>query len=234
MRKSLLLLLFPLFCFAQFKTGKDLIISLHKKNYGKPCKTLAFKQTTNKYRNDSLKSSTTWTEYLEYPDKLRIEFGDTLKGNFVVFKNDSSYNYREFAFYKKDENKNLIMLLLGGMYFRKIDDVLKRINAEGIDLSLISEQQVNGKDCYVIGASKPDSNIPQICINKSTLLLESFTERSNGALLRVDVAERQKACNTEVETKLLIYVDGKLYQEELYYDTKFNQPVPKGKFDTKQ
>jgi hypothetical protein len=233
MKKTLLLLLFPLFCMAQYKTGKDLIISLHKKNSGKPCKTLAFKQTTS-WPQDTARKPMTWTEYLEYPDKLRIEFGDSTKGNYAVFKNDSAFRHKNFLLVSKSEDKNLIMLLLGGMYFRKLPDVLQRLEEAGIDLNRISTQKRDGKTCYVVGTQEINDSVPQIWFDKKTMLLESFTEKSKGALMRVVVAERKPACGTEVETKLLIYIDGKLYQEELYYDIKAGEPVPKGKFETKK
>jgi hypothetical protein len=233
MKNTLLLLLFPLFCIAQYKTGKDLIISLHKKNYGKPCQTLAFKQTTS-WPEDTARKSVTWTEYLEYPDKLRIEFGDSAKGNYVVFKNDSAFRHKNFTLANTSSDKNLIMLLLGGMYFRKLPDVLQRMEEAGIDLNAVSTQKRDGKTCYVVGTRNINDTVPQIRFDKKTLLLESFTERSKGAVMRVVVAKRKPACGTEVETKLLIYINGKLYQEEFYYDIKAGEPIPKGKFDTKK
>lgn len=233
MRKWMLILLLPLFCQAQFKTGKDLIISLHKKNYGKLCKTQQFKQTTNRYRNDSLISTDTWTEYLEFPDKLRIEIGDSTKGNYAIYKNDSSYRFRNFKLVRVEEDKSLIMLLLGGMFYRKKEDVLKRMEAFKIDLSLISEQTIGQTFCYVVGAKENDESKTQVWYNKKTLQLERFIENDNGTILDVRVKERTKACGGETETKLDIYINGKLFQEELYFDLVTGKKIPKGKFDVK-
>jgi hypothetical protein len=233
MKKLLYILFIPLFGQAQYKTGKDLIISLHNKTSAKPCQTLAFKQTTS-WPEDTTRKSMTWTEYLEYPDKLRIEFGDSAKGNYVVFKNDSAFRHKNFTLVNTSQDKNLIMLLLGGMYFRTLPDVLERMKEAGIDLNAICTQTRNGKTYYAVGTKEINDTVPQIWFDKKTLLLESFFEKSKDAVMQVVVAERKPACGTAVETKLRIYLNRKLYQEELYYDIKTGTPIPKGKFETKK
>lgn len=233
MKSILLLLLIPSFAFTQIKTGKDLIIALHKKYEGKPCKTVAFKQKTIRYQNDTIASTSVWTEYLSFPDKLKIIFGDSAKGSYTVFKNDSAFHYRSHKFSKNNADKNLIMLLLGGMYYRKKDDVLKRLQEFKIDLDSLCILNVDGKECYVIGVSNENPNKPQIRINKKTMQMESFIEDMNGTMIEVKVADRQKACGADLETKLLIYADGKLMQEEHYYEVQFNPKLPANTFETK-
>lgn len=228
----LLIICLPVFMFAQYKDGKALISAMHKKNSGKYCNTLTFKQTTNRYRNDSLIIGQVWTEYLEFPDKLRIDMGDTSKGNFMIFKNDSAYRFRNKKLMSAERDSNLIMLLLGGMYHRTKKDVLTRIEKFGIKLNELSVQELNGKKCYVIGTKIANDKVPQIWINKETLFIERFMENYNGSLLEVRVIERQKACNCEVETKLSIFADGKLFQDELYFDVKFNEVIPKSTYKT--
>ena len=227
----LLFIIAPVFMFSQYKDGKALISAMHKKNVGKYCNTLTFKQTTNRYRDGGLQSEV-WTEYLEFPDKLRIDIGDTSKGNFMIFKNDSAYRFSNKKLKSAERDSNLIMLLLGGIYHRPIKDVLKRIKKFGIKLSEISEQVIDGKKCFVLGTRVANDKVPQIWINKETLFIERFTENYNGSILEVRIIERQKACSGEVETKLSIYADGKLFQDELYFDVKFNEAIPKNIYKT--
>ncbi|MBK6833883.1 MAG: hypothetical protein IPG89_06235 [Bacteroidetes bacterium] len=232
--KSVLILffiVFPAFMFSQYKDGKALISAMHKKNAGKYCNTLTFKQTTNRYRDGGVQSEV-WTEYLEFPDKLRIDIGDTSKGNFMIFKNDSAYRFRSKKLISAARDSNLIMLLLGGMYHRSKKDVLARIQKFGIKLNELSEQVIDGKKCFVIGTKVTNDKVPQIWINKETLCIERFIENYNGSVLEVRVIERQKACSGEVETKLSIYADGKLFQDELYFDVKFNESIPKNIYKT--
>ena len=229
---GVLLIIAPVFMFSQYKDGKALISAMHKKNAGKYCNTLTFKQTTNRYRNDSLLTGQVWKEYLEFPDKLRIDIGDTSKGNFMIFKNDSAYRFRNKKLMSAERDSNLIMLLLGGMYHRPKKEVLTRIEKFGIKLNQLSEQDLNEKKCFVIGTKLANDKIPQIWINKETLFIERFIENYNGSVLEVHVIERQKACSGEVETKLSIYADGKLFQDELYFDLKFNEVIPKSIYKT--
>ncbi len=63
---------------------------MHSRYAGKWMKTFTFMQTTEVYRNDSLKRKDTRYEAAEYPDKFRIDFALPDSGNAVIFKGDSS------------------------------------------------------------------------------------------------------------------------------------------------
>ena len=69
---------------------------MHDRYAGKWYRTFSFSQTTEIYRNDSLKRSETWYENIKFPNNFRIDFGDPDSGNAVIFKNDSSYLFRKF------------------------------------------------------------------------------------------------------------------------------------------
>ena len=54
-------------------TGEGVLRIMYAKYAGKWHRALTFRQTTERYRNDSLKSTQTWRESMFYPDKLRID-----------------------------------------------------------------------------------------------------------------------------------------------------------------
>lgn len=53
------------------------------------------------YRNYSIIGKSEWHGAIELPDKFRINFGAPEDENIVIFKNDSSYRYKNNQFNKK-------------------------------------------------------------------------------------------------------------------------------------
>ena len=165
---------FPLFMFSQYKNGKVLITAVHKKDYEKICQTMVFKQITKTYKNDTVFSKQVWLKHLEYPDKLRIDMGDTTKGNYSIFKNDSAYNYRNKKLISNKRNSNSLMLLLGDLYYRPLQEVLARIQKLGIKLESMCTQKYGTIECYVVGVQNAGETPPQVWINNTTLQVERF------------------------------------------------------------
>jgi hypothetical protein len=134
------------------QSGADIIKLMHKKYYEAPCKSYTFSQKNIHYKNDTISGNSTWHEAIEFPDKFRIEFGTKEMGNFVIFKNDSVFNYKNNLLVKTRSDSSTLLLLLGGMYYRKIEDVLKRSQNANYNLKIVSVQKWNDSETYVIGA----------------------------------------------------------------------------------
>lgn len=107
--------------------GESLIRNMHSKYYQAPCKKVSFSQKNTHYRNDSLIGKSVWHEKIEYPDKFLIQFGTPEDGNYVQYRNDSAYHYKAGKLVKSKPDANELLLLLGGMYYRPVEDVIARI-----------------------------------------------------------------------------------------------------------
>ena len=70
-------------------TGEGVLRIMYAKYAGKWHRALTFRQTTERYRNDSLKSTQTWRESMFYPDKLLIDIEPFANNNTIIFRNDS-------------------------------------------------------------------------------------------------------------------------------------------------
>lgn len=116
---------------------------MHDRYSGKWYKTFSFNQTTEVYRNDTLKPTETWYENIKFPKDFRIDFGNPGSGNAVIFKNDSSYFFKngKHAGVRRDEND--LIFLLGGMYFYSFDEVITKLNH--LVMTLINFMKIDGK-----------------------------------------------------------------------------------------
>src|ERR1700754_3573080 len=56
-------------------TGRDIVKKMHDRYAGKWYRSFTFNQTTEIYRNDSLRSTQTWYEFIRFPERFRMDFG---------------------------------------------------------------------------------------------------------------------------------------------------------------
>lgn len=213
-----------------FKTGKDVLGYLHQKYRNGPCKAYTFSQKNTHYRNDSIVGTSEWHEAVEFPDKFRIDFGDKANGNCIIFRNDSSYRYKNFELRGKKHDANVLLLLLGGMYYRELPDVMARLQKEGYNTAVLSKQKWNKQKVYVIGAEAGDIVSNQIWVSKKTWRVVRIMERlEDGNMMDMTFDSHQAHCKGYVETKVTFKRNGKTEQVEEYYNIqsleKFQEDV---------
>ncbi len=245
----IVLLLFKLFLNAQvisldidaatprmkFENGKDVIDFMYQKYRQGPCKIYTFSQKNTHYRNDSIIGHSEWQEYIEFPDKFRIDFGDKTEGNYVIFRNDSSYSYRKNELKKTKYDSNILLLLLGGMYYREPVDVDARLKKVGYKTQVLSNQKWDKQAVCVIGALEGDTLSNQIWVSKKNWrvvrIIEKMDEKST---MDMTFDSFQKSCNGYTETKVTFKRNGKIEQVEEYYDIKAHDTLPTDVFYPKK
>lgn len=200
-------------------TAIELLQTMHKRYYHAPCKTYTFSQKNTHYKNDTFAGHSEWHESIEFPDKFKIEFGSKGSGDFVVFKNDSVFNYQKNKFVKSRIDSNTLLLLLGGMYYRSLEDVINRLQKAKYNLSTYSEQVWNGKSAFVIGAKQGELDLNQFWVDKNTFCVLRIIEKmQNSDMMDMRFESHQKLCNGFVENKVSFRRNGHLEQVEEYFD----------------
>ncbi len=217
----------------QIKTADQLITTMHKKYANRYCKTVTFTQDNTYYENGkSMKS--VWFEAIEYPDKFRIDFGDPKHKDGVIFKSDSAFLFKKGVMTEAVKDENKLLLLLGGMYFRKKEDALKRIQNAGFDLKILSLNVFQNNPVYVIGANKNDTTSNQIWVEQENLRVVKLITKEEDSSLEMRVETFQKSCDGFQETKVSFYRNGLLEQIEEYRNIETNKSIPVGVFDPKK
>jgi len=222
MKKYFLVLCLNLFTgILTAQSGTDIIKNAYKKYKQGPCKSYTFSQKNTHYKNESVTGHSEWHEAIEFPDKFRIDFGDKSTGNFVIFKNDSVFNYKKNELVKTHADSSTLLLLLGGMFYRNLDDVLRRIKNAHYDLKIVSIQKWNSSDTYVVGAKEKDLSVNQIWIDKKTLRVMRILEKMNEEdTMDMRFEAHQDWCTGYMETKVSFRRNGKLEQVEEYFNIK--------------
>lgn len=213
--------------------SKDVLKKMHDRFAGKWYKTLSFNQTTEVYRNDSLKRTETWYENIKFPTDFRIDFGDPDSGKAVIYKNDSSYFFKDgkMAGVRPDEND--LLFLLGGMYFYKFDDVVSKMKSYGYDLDKFHEDKWQGKEVYVIGAGKGEDSVNQLWIEKENFSPVRMIKFENNNKEEAYFENHMELGGGYTETLVHFFINGKLIQVEKYHDLRANEEINSSIFDIK-
>lgn len=219
---------------SNFETGKDVIRFMHEKYKHGPCKSYTFSQKNTHYRNDSIIGNSEWHEYIEFPGKFRIDFGQSEDGNFVIFKNDSSYRYKNNQLKKVKEDTNVLLLLLGGMYYRELNDVYGRLEKEHFRAKILSTQKIKKHTYYVIGAQKGDTLSNQIWVDKANFRVVRIIEQMDPEnTMDMSFDAFKKSCKGYTETNVTFKRNGKVEQKEEYFNIKSQDKIPDEIFSPK-
>jgi hypothetical protein len=225
-----LLLLFCVFAKAP-ETSTSLLKKMYARYHGKWATTLSFNQTTERYRNDSLISTSTWYEHIIYPDKLRIDIGSIGSGNLIIFKADSSYYFKKSKLARATKDENELIFFLGGMYFMSFDDVKAHFAALHYDLSKFHESTWKGKSAYVIGANTDDEKVNQLWIDKKDLYAVRFIKYDKGTKEEGWFEDHIAKKGGWSETLCTFFINDKKLQVEKYHNVVAGEHIDEGMFE---
>lgn len=204
-------------CFAQSVIEK--MYNTHAKEFRK---SMSFIQETAFYRNDSIVRKATWYEVISYPDKLRIDINDPLKGNTLFFVNDSLYNFQSKQLRSTTYQPHDLLFVLGGMYSYPLKDVISRLQKIGYNTNQSFETSYKGVPVIVLGTDREELESNQIWIDKVKLVPIRILENKGGQKSEIICSKYVKLGNHWCETMVEIFVNGKLRQTEAYTQLKEN------------
>jgi outer membrane lipoprotein-sorting protein len=230
-----LLISFLILFLAVSRTGpagsEEVLKKMHERFAGKWYKTFSFNQTTEIYHNDSLKQTETWYENIKFPNDFRIDFGNPDSGNAVIFKNDSSYYFRNGQMAQARPYEDDLTFLLGGMYFYQFDEVTTKMKLFGYNLDKFHEDTWKGKDVYVIGAAKGEDSVNQLWVEKENYSPVRMIKYENKTKEEAFFENHVKLGGGFTETLVHFFINDKLVQVEKYHDLKSDVEVNPAIFD---
>lgn len=232
LNRSFLIMLMLCSCHTAFGlTGEEVVRQMYQRYHGKWHPTLAFTQTTEFYRNDSLTATQTWYEAIKYPRLFRMDFGDTTSGNLAIYRNDSVYRYKDGRQMRAAADVNDLIFLLGGIYFYSYDSAVRRFAEIDIDLSKSYTTRLGSREVYVLGARSEADSTAQVWIDKKRLILLRHIRYQNGDKLDAIFENHKQFGNSWVETLVTFYKNGKKLQVEYYHDIRTGHLIGDHKFD---
>jgi outer membrane lipoprotein-sorting protein len=195
---------------------ESLFKAMKQKYDGKWFKNYTFKQLTIRYDAEGIMTdSTMWYESVGYPSFFRID-RDIEQKNYVVYRNDSTYNFRDGELYESLDKPATHLLFKGGLYFMSLDESLEKLKKYNYKSNKFRKDVFKGQQAYVVG----DSTNQFWLHAKDFYCLRRIYTTENGNKVDVVYDDFKKLDNGWVEQKVTFYVNGVERLNEFYKDIK--------------
>lgn len=185
-----------------------------------------FVQTTIRHKKDgSVRDTITWYESVHYPDKFRIDLGLPSVGTAVIYRNDSSYFFREGQLARSSKEYMPFLMLEGGLKCMEVEEIMERMNTFGYDVGQFRSDQWEGRDVFVMGAkNKDDLQSKQIWVDAERLIpLRRIDPQPDGKIMEVVYSDFEKHDGGWIETRVDFFLSDEeknrgLLQVEFYQE----------------
>lgn len=233
---AFLLALFSLGASAQtISTPVQLIGAMHDRYASKWYHTLTFEQKSVTHKADGTESTELWHEALMLPGRLRVDIGDRVAGNGMLFANNHLYIFKEGKLATQRDFIHPLMVLGFDVYAQPVAATLQQLKDLGIDLALMHEENFEGHPAYVVGAKQGDLQTLQFWIDKEHLYFVRLlrpSEKQTGAVQDVRFEDYKRVDGGGwLAEHVAIVADGKVVFEEIYSDIKINPTLSESFFD---
>ncbi len=208
-------------------TGEDVIRAMHDRYAGKWYTTLSFVQHNTATKADGTQEHSTWHEDARIPGNLRIDFLPD-SGNGLLFANDSEYVRQADTLAHAEALIHPLMVLGFDVYAQPVATSIAKLQALGIDLSVVHEDSWEGRPAYVVGAKAGDVRTKQFWIETGRLLFVRMLERGRRDTTRMTETrfESYRAAGPVwVSPRVEFLVDGRQVWLEEYDDITTGKPL---------
>ncbi|HEU4697923.1 MAG TPA: hypothetical protein VFS40_01985 [Gemmatimonadales bacterium] len=220
--------------------GEAVLRLMHDRYAGKWYKTLTFRQQTTRTTPSGETRHETWYEASLLPGKLRIDIAPVDSGNAILFLGDSAITFRRGQRAAARQDRNLLMTLGFDVYGQPVDSSVAQLRAEGTDLSKVHDGVWQGRPVWIVGASEGDTTATQFWVEKDRLLFVRLIQQlppnpnqpnAPAPLLDVVFDKYQPLAGGWIAPDVIIRVNGREVQREIYDEIHANVPLEPGLFD---
>jgi hypothetical protein len=159
-------------------TAEQLVTTMHDRYAGTWYSTLMFVQKNTRYLADGRTDTSTWSEVLSLPGKLRIDVEPRVNGNGNIYRNDTVYVFNSGRLVRQARAPHPLLLLGFDVYFVPVERSIATLREIGFDLSRMHESTWQGRAAYVVGAASGDTRTRQFWIDRDRLVFVRLIEPS--------------------------------------------------------
>ncbi|MEM6379400.1 MAG: hypothetical protein AAF705_14425 [Bacteroidota bacterium] len=215
---------------ADYQSTQALFQAMKAKNDGNWFQHFTFKQHTIRFDEAGNQTdSTVWYEAVSYPYFFRID-RDIEQGIYTIYRNDSTYNFRQDTLVSAVDNPAVHLIFKGGLYFVSLEESLEKLKQYKYDIDTFRKDTFMDEPAYVIGQEE----------NQFWLHAEDFycmrriSTTDSGRKVDVIYADFKKVGNGWVEQKVTFMVNGKKRLDEFYFDIEEQNDINPNAYDPEQ
>lgn len=223
---------------AKIKTAEELVSAMHKKYAGKWYKTLVFAQKTTTFKPDGTTENGIWYEALSMPGKLRVDFDPLESKGGVIYANGVNNTFRDGKLVNSRPLEHALLVLGFDVYFQPVRTTLEQLKKMKMDLSVLREDDWQGRKVYVVGAKQGDLRSPQFWIDKKNLYFVRLIQpvgKDGASVQEIEFNKYEKVKGGGwISPEVVFIVNGKRVFLEEYYGIRTNVPLDENLFDPQQ
>ena len=215
-------------------TAAQLVTAMHDRYAGKWYPTLAFVQKNTRYLAQGRTDTSTWSEVLSLPGKLRIDVEPRANGNGNIYRNDTVYVFNSGRLVRQAPAPHPLLLLGFDVYFLPVERSLAGLREIGFDLSRMHEATWQGRPAYVVGAAAGDGRSRQFWIDRDRLVFVRMIEpsrRDTTKIAEIRFNKYYQVGEAWLAPEVEFLIDGARDFLEEYTEIKTGLPVPDSVFD---
>jgi hypothetical protein len=215
-------------------TVEQLVAAMHDRYAGKWYPTLTFVQKNTRYFADGRTDTSTWSEVLALPGKLRIDVEPRANGNGNIYRNDTVYVFNSGRLVRQARAPHPLLLLGFDVYFIPVERSIATLREIGFDLSRMHESTWQGRPAYVVGAGPGDTRARQFWVDRDRLVFVRLIEPSRRDTTRtaeIRFNRYYQVGDAWLSPEVEFLIDGARDFLEEYTEIKTGVPVEEAMFD---
>jgi hypothetical protein len=206
--------------------GDQLVSAMRNRYSGRWYNTITFIQKSTYYRADgSILRTETWYEAGQFPGQLRIDLGVPSLGNGVLYRNDSTYQFQGGRLTDRRVGSNPLLVLGFDVYAQPAARTANQLRLEGINLSTIRADSLDGRRVWVVGAAKGDSTSNQFWVDAERLLFVRLIQTQQGRTRDIRFERYTQYGGGWVAEVVRFYSGGRLTFLEEYSQVRVNESL---------
>jgi hypothetical protein len=218
----------------QITTAEALVTAMHDRYDGTWYSTLTFVQKNTRYLADGRTDTSTWSETLSLPGKLRIDVEPRANGNGNIYRNDTVYVFNSGRLVRQARAPHPLLLLGFDVYFIPVDRTMATLREIGFDLARMHESTWQGRPAYVVGAAPGDTRTRQFWIDRDRLVFVRLIEpsrRDTTKTAEIRFNRYYKVGDAWLSPEVEFLINGARDFLEEYTQIKTDVPVDQAMFD---
>lgn len=206
--------------------GDQLVSAMRSRYSGRWYGSLTFVQKSTYYRTDgSVLRIETWYEAAKFPGQLRIDMGEPSRGNGVLYRNDSTYQLQGGRVTARRRERNPLMVLGFDVYTQAAYRTADQLRQEGVNLSVLHTDTLDGRRMWVVGAAKGDTTTNQFWVDTDRLLFTRAILTESGQTRDIRFGRYTQYSGGWVAEDVRVLSGGRLRFHEEYSQVRVNDPL---------
>ena len=218
-------------------TGEELIQAMRDRYEDRWYRNVTFTQENTRPLPDGTNERTTWLEAIEMPSKLRVDVVPRAEGNGFLFADDVQYRFENGKLVRTIPGTHPLLLLGFDAYSLPPSETAAKLRKLGFDLSVLREDQWQGRPVYVVGAAAGDGRTKQFWIDKDRLVFVRMLQpagKDGTQVAEIRFNKYEPLGGGWISPEVEFLTDGKLTFLEEYKNIRTGETLAPALFDPQQ